>query len=176
MIKSKVIADSLKSVVTKIYVKYIRGKWLTSATPQKGYKTRYIASKVKDSLRYETQAEAQDRADKYNAKYVAYVSGKYGAPAQFGRPASIPDTIQWDWFYGTDVQDEHIWWHDSGSWLYAHGWDDWSTADLLMDSPEMEYEDYQHSTIDFFKALFTTSRFAGYDIIKVDGEWEIYKI
>lgn len=165
------IRDEEKSHVVKVYRRYYRGKWYESETPQPNYDIiSYYVTKVKSRLYYSTEYEAQTRADQYNERLRAYKRG-------LGQP--IPDEIDWYDFNGTALHDPHTWWHDSGSWLYAHGYVDWSVEDLLSDESDVTfpYDDYDHTTVDFFKVLFTTKKYMNYEI-KIDsvtGKYDIFE-
>lgn len=155
------------SKVVKVYRRYYRGEWYISETPQPNYNiVSYYATKVKTRLYYDTEEEAQERADKYNKRLKAYKKGQQ---------TPFPSTISWYFFNSTEVQNPLIWWHDSGSWLYAHGYDDWDTEELLEDEMLFPYDDYGHTTVDFFNVLFNTEAFSEYEM-KVDdnGNYKIF--
>lgn len=155
------------SKVVKVYRRYYRGKWYESETPQPGYDiVSYYATKVRDRLYYSDMYEAQARADKYNARLKAYKKG---------REQEFPETIDWYDFDNTEFQDETIWTNPDGSWKYAHGWHEWEVKELLKEEMEFKYKEDQHSNVDFFDVLFTTTKFAKYELKKNSkGEWKIY--
>ena len=155
------------SKVVKVYRRYYRGKWYISETPQPSYDiVSYYATKVKTHLYYDTEEEAQERADKYNKRLKAYKKGQQ---------SPFPSTISWYFFNNTEVQNPLIWWHDSGSWLYAHGYDDWDTEELLEDEMFFPYDDYGHTTVDFFNVLFATEAFSEYEMkVDEDGKYKIF--
>ena len=155
------------SKVVKVYRRYYRGKWYESETPQPNYNiVSYYATKVRDRLYYSSEAEAQARADKYNERLKAYKKGQQ---------TPFPSVISWYFFNGTEVQNPLIWWHNSGSWLYAHGYDDWDTEELLTDDMLFKYDDYGHTTLDFFNILFNTTAFYKYEIgVDKHGDYKIF--
>lgn len=155
------------SQVVKVYRRYYRGKWYESETPQPNYNiVSYYATKVRDRLYYSTEEEAQARANKYNERLKAYKKGQQ---------TPFPSVISWYFFNGTEVQNPLIWWHDSGSWLYAHGYDDWDTEELLNDDMLFQYDDYGHTTLDFFNILFNTTAFYKYEInVDKHGDYKIF--
>ncbi len=162
------LKEEEKSKVVKVYRRYSRGKWYSSPIPLPGFNTiSYKATKKRNALYHSDRAEAEKDAEDYNRRLQAYKKG---------RQPSIPENISWYDFNGTEVQNPLIWWHDSGSWLYAHGYDDWDTQELLEDLPFMErYEDYGHTTLDFFEVLLMTPRFSSFRVLEDEkGEWKIY--
>lgn len=158
------------SKVVKVYRKYDsrRGKWYESDIALPGYDiVSYKATKPERSLYYSTYEEAEQRAEQYNKHLRAYKKG---------RQPSI-GLISWYDFNGTELHNDMIWWHDSGSWLYAHGYDDWDPEELLQNTSEVTYpyDDYDHTTVNFFEVLFTTAAFAGYTLKQDrDGRYKIY--
>ena len=161
------LRDDEKSKVVKVYRRYYRGKWYESEYALPGYNIiSYYATKVKSRLYYSSYEEAQTRAEQYNKRLEAYKKG---------REATI-DYISWYDFDGTELHNDLIWWHDSGSWLYAHGYDDWDPEELLEYPSEVKYpyDDYDHTTINFFEVLFTTAKYAGYELKEKDGEYKIF--
>lgn len=155
------------STVVKVYRRYYRGKWYMSETPQPGYDIiSYYATKISTRIYYSDRAEAQERADKYNKRLKAYKKG---------REQAFPETIDWYDFDGTELHDDTKWTNPDGSWKYAHGWDEWEVDELLKEDMEFVYEEDQHSNIDFFNVLFTTTKFYKYELKKnEDDEWKIY--
>ena len=155
------------SKVVKVYRLYYRGKWYESETPQPGYDIiSYYATKVSTRIYYSDMNEAQERADKYNKRLKAYKKG---------REQDFPETIDWYDFDGTEFQDETIWTNPDGSWKYAHGWDEWEVDVLLKEDMEFIYTEDKHSNVDFFDVLFTTTKFAKYELKKnAKNEWKIY--
>lgn len=171
MKKNQIATDLYElSVPKKIYVKQSKnGRWLFSNIYQPGYTEQWYATKVSPRMYYDTEGEAQERADKYNKRFIAYRKGK-GLPIQF------PSEIKWSWFSGTALHDKHSWGHEMGSWLYANGYDEWETSELLQNAADVEYQykdDWNHSTIDFFNLLFSQGSFNQYDLKKIKGKYEI---
>lgn len=163
------LQDEEKSKVIKVYRRYYRGQWYESETPQPHYDiVSYYPTKVSNRLYYSTESEAQARADAYNKRLQAYKKGQQ---------QEIPNDITWYDFSGTDVQNPLIWWHESGSWLYAHGYDDWELDHLMEDSGDVDfpYDDYDHTTIDFLNIWFTKKGYIQYEIRK-DRQTDTYKI
>ena len=163
------LKDDEISKVVKVYRKYYRGKWYESETPQPDYNiTSYYATKVTNRLYYSEKREAQERAEAYNKRL---------REQKKGQQKSI-DIISWYDFTGTEVQNTNIWWHDSGSWLYAHGYDDWDVEELLQYKSDVvkPYDDYNHTTVDFFNILFTTPAFSMYELKEEDGRHKIFVI
>lgn len=154
----KELKDEEKAKVVTVYRRYYRGKWYKSDTPLPGYNKYYVATKVRVQLFYRDRENAQRDADKYN-KWK-----------QDRSKTTFPDRISWYDFKGTELHNQRVWYHDSGSWLYNHGFDDWKTKDLLSDVGDMEknYDD-SHSTVDFFKLLFMVPNFADYELKKGDN-------
>lgn len=160
------IKDSDLSEVKEIYRRYYRGKWYKSETMQPGYTLYYYATKVRIQLYYRDKERAQRDADAYNKKLEAYLKGRQG---------TVPDVLTWEMFRRTEVHNEGIWWHDNGSWLYAHGYDYWDTSELLRDDMNFQYDDFYHTTRDFFGVLFTIPAYVQYELGQdKDGEWHIY--
>lgn len=155
------------SKVIKVYRRYYRGKWYESETPKPKYNTvKYYATKVRIRLYYSDREDAQKRADQYNKKLKAYKKG---------REKEFPEVIDWYDFDGTELHDETIWTNPNGSWLYAHGWDEWEVSELLNEPMEYKFPIDRHSNVDFFDVLFTTTKFARYELKKnAKNEWKIY--
>lgn len=161
------LKDSEKSKVVKVYRKYYRGKWYESETPQPGYNiVSYYATKVTSRLYYSEKEMAQERAEAYNKRLRAQKKGQQ---------KSI-DIISWYDFNGTELQNEKVWWHDSGSWLYTNHYDDWDPEELLQNEEDVvtPYDDYNHTTVDFFELLFTTPAFSMYELKEEDGRHKIF--
>jgi hypothetical protein len=161
------LKDNEKSKVVKVYRKYYRGKWYESETPQPGYNiVSYYATKVTSRLYYSEKEMAQERAEAYNKRLRAQKKGQQ---------KSI-DIISWYDFNGTELQNEKVWWHDSGSWLYTNHYDDWDPEELLQNEEDVvtPYDDYQHTTVDFFEVLFTTPAFSMYELKEEDGRHKIF--
>lgn len=158
------LPDELKSKVEIVYRMYKRGKWYQSDTPEAGYSKYYYATKVRIRLYYKDEESAQRDADAYNKRRAAYEKGK------------LPQILTWSMFQGTELQNNQIWWHDSGSWLYAHGYDDWSLSELLRDDMFYVYDDYNHTTADFFDILTTLPKFSDYALVQnKNGEYKLQK-
>lgn len=155
------------SKVVKVYRRYYRNKWYESETPQPNYNiVSYYATKVRDRLYYSDMYEAQQRADQYNKRLKAYKKGQQEA---------FPEVIDWGDFEDTEFHDETIWTNPDGSWKYAHGWDEWEVKTLFEEEMEFKYKEDQHSNVDFFDVLFTTTKFAKYELKKnAKNEWKIY--
>lgn len=161
------LTDEQKSKVKEVYRKYYREKWYQSETPQAGYNKYYYATKVRVRLYYKTEAEAQKEAEKYNKRLQSYLKGKYGK--------EFPALIEWDMFAGTEVQNQYVWWHDNGSWLYEHGYDEWNTKELLYEYGIPMKSADGHNTEDFFDVLFSTQRFSQFYIkMKKNGEYSVF--
>lgn len=160
------LKDSEKSKVAEIWRMYKRGKWLKSDIPLSGYKKYYYATKVRLTMYYDNYESAQREADKYNNRLKAYKKGRAG---------KMPEILDWYMFKSTELHNDTIWWHDSGSWLYAHGYDQWSTEDLLKDDMLFTYDDFHHTTYDFFTLFFTIPRFSKFELKKdAYGDWKIF--
>jgi len=155
------------SKVVKVYRRYYRGKWYESEVPQPNYNIiSYKPTKPERSLYYSTYEEAQARADQYNKRLIAY---------KRGREDNFPSTIDWYDFDNTEFQDDTVWTNPNGSWKYAHGWDEWEVEELLNEDMEYVFREDQHSNVDFFNVLFTTVKFAKYELKKNrNNEWKIY--
>ncbi len=160
------LKDSEKSKVKVVYRMYKRGKWLHSDLPITGYKKYYYATKVRLTMYYDTYEKAEAEAERYNEKLKAYKKGRAG---------KMPEVIKWDMFKNTELQNDAVWWHDSGSWLYSHGYDDWPTVDLLRDDMTFTYDDFDHTTYDFFEVFFKISSFSKFELKKdAFGDWKIF--
>ena len=156
--------DEQKSEVKVIYRMYKRGKWYQSDTPMYGYEKYYYATKVRIRLYYKDKESAEKEAEKYNKRRSAYEKGKF------------PKIVTWSMFAGTELHNNYLWWHDSGSWLYAHGYDDWEVEELMTDDMNFQYDDYNHTTADFFRVMFTIPRFSDYELTKdAYGNYKIRK-
>lgn len=160
------LTEEQKSEVKEIYRMQQKGVWYQSETAQAGYTLYYYATKVRVKLYYKDKASAQAEADKYNKRRAAYEKGR--------QPDIIPENLEWEMFSGTELQNPLIWWHNNGSWLYAHGYTDWNTNELLTDDMDYAYDDFDHSTRDFFDVMFRLPRFSDYELREKDGKYAIY--
>lgn len=156
------LSDDQKSEVKEIWRMYKRGKWYSSDTALYGYDKYYYATKVRIRLYYKDRESAEREAEKYNKRLESYEKGR------------IPKVITWSMFQGTELQNNQIWWHDSGSWLYAHGYDDWNLSELLQDDMFYTYDDYNHTTSDFFDVLAILPKFSNYELAQnAYGEYRL---
>ena len=158
------LTDDQKSEVAVVYRMYKRGKWYHSETPLPGYDKYYYSNKSRIEAYYKNRESAEREVEKYNKRLIAYEKGRF------------PKHLTWDMFIKTELHKETVWWHGSGSWLYAHGYDDWVVEELFEDSMDFEYDDYKHTTANFFEVMFGIPKFSSYEIKKDDnGEYKIRK-
>lgn len=153
------------SEVKEIYTKYYRGKWYYSDTPQAGYTKEYYATKVKQRMYFSTREDAEERANKYNKRYLAW---------KYGKKADMPERITWAQVKGSEITNDKIWPHDTESWHYNHAevpdWSYWTTENLLKgDISYMEADG--HSTKEFLETVFDfVPDFTSYKIRKIGTE------
>ena len=158
------LSDSQRSEVKVVYRMQKRGKWLHSDTKLPGYEKYYYSSKSKVTAYYKNRESAEREVEKYNKRRIAYEKGKF------------PKNLTWFMFSNTELHQEAVWWHGSGSWLYAHGYDDWFVDDLFSEDMDFAYDDYNHTTADFFDVMFGIPKFSNYELIKDDnGQYKIRK-
>lgn len=159
------LSDNEKSEVKEIWRMYKRGKWYQSDTAMYGYEKYYYATKVRIRLYYKDRSSAERDAEKYNKRREAYEKGR------------IPKYIDYDMFEGTELKNDQIWWHNSGSWIYEHRfWDGAYIEELLDDDMFYTYDDYNHTTADFFDVLTKLPRFSNFELAKNSyGEYVLKK-
>lgn len=151
------LSDNQRSEVKIVYRMYKRGKWYHSETPLPGYEKYYYSSKSKITSYYKNKESAEREVIKYNKRRTAYEIGKF------------PKFLTWLMFSGTPLHNNLVWWHGSGSWLYAHGYDDWDVNELFSDDMDFGYDDYNHTTADFFDVMFSIPKFSNYELVKDDN-------
>ena len=144
------------SEVKEVYRKYSRGKWYKSDSPTPGFTKYYYATKVRIQLFYKEKEKAQRDADKYNKWHETHTT----------KTVYFPDRLSWYDFAGTELHNKRIWWHNDGSWLYDHGYDDWNVKGLLVEDMEMRFSDFNHTNVDFFNVLFLTAKFLRFRLNK----------
>jgi len=170
------LKDSEKSKPVRVFTKKVRGKWIISETPIPGGTVEWYASKVKPRAYYQSKKEAEERAEKYNKKRASQLKGK-----AVGKNKGFDNVIKWDWFAGTQLHEETIWWHQRtepiGPWLYEHGWmgdwDYWFADELLKENMGYRYED-DHNNFDFFDLLFKIKGYTHLYLKEENGEWKIF--
>lgn len=161
------LTEKEKAVVRIVYTRKQKTRTLRKQTATHGYKKQYEVTKL--DRYYDTRQEAEAARDAYNDNEMR---------KKQSRTHEFPDTIEWDFFNNTAVQNPILWWHGSGSWLYANGYDDWDTEELLDEGAEFTFSyDDGNSTKDFFEVLFKTPRFVRYFISKnnKEKEWKLYE-
>lgn len=161
------LTEKERAVVRIVYTRKQKTRMLRKETATRGYKKQYEVTKLDQY--FNTRQEAEAARNKYNANTLQ---------KKQSRTHDFPDTLYWDDFNNTAVQSPILWWHTSGSWLYAHGYDDWETEDLMDEESEFTfiYED-GNSTKDFFEVLFKTPRYVKYYVSKnnKEKEWKLYE-
>lgn len=161
------LTEKEKAVVRIVYTRKQKTRTLRKQTATHGYKKQYEVTKL--DRYYDTRQEAEAARDAYNDNEMR---------KKQSRTHDFPDTIEWDWFAGTAVQDPKVWWpRPEGAWLYDHKtYDDWSTEELLEEDMEAVSDD-MHTTKDFFNILFKTPRFRNYFISNnnKEREWKLYE-
>ena len=161
------LTEKEKAVVRIVYTRKQKTRVLHKETATHGYKKQYEVTKL--DRYFNTRKEAEAARDKYNENTLQKKQSK---------THDFPDTLSWDDFNNTEVQNQILWWHNSGSWLYAHGYDDWDTDELLNEGSDFTFEyDDGNSTKDFFEVLFKTARFVRYYVSKnnKEKEWKLYE-
>ena len=154
-----------KAVINVIYTRTYSDRTLHKYTATHGYKKQYFVTVLKQY--FDTKQDAEKARDKFNEQQYQ----KKRAKAH-----EFPDILDWYMFTGTELHNPLLWWHNSGSWLYAHGYDEWETEELFEDIFTYEYED-MHSTKDFFEVLFKTPLYIRYYVSKnnKDKQWKLYE-
>lgn len=161
------LTEKERAVVRIVYTRKQKTRVLHKETATHGYKKQYEVTKL--DKYFNTRKEAEEARDKYNENTLQKKQSK---------THDFPDTLAWDDFDNTAVQNPLLWWHSSGSWLYVHWYDDWDTEELLGEGSDftLEYED-GNSTKDFFEVLFKKPKYVKYYVSKnnKEKEWKLYE-
>lgn len=161
------LTEKERAVVRIVYTRKQKTRVLHKETATHGYKKQYEVTKL--DKYFNTREEAEEARDKYNENTLQKKQSK---------THDFPDTLTWDDFDNTAVQNPLLWWHNSGSWLYVHWYDDWDTEELLEEGSDFtfEYED-GNSTKDFFEVLFKKPQYVKYYVSKnnKEKEWKLYE-
>lgn len=161
------LTEKEKAVVRIVYTRTYKNRTIRKETATHGYKRQYEVTKI--NKYFDTRQEAERVRNRYNEQILQHKQSK---------THDFPDTLEWDMFDNTAVHNPILWWHNSGSWLYAHGYDDWDTEELLDEGSDFttQYDD-GNSTKDFFEVLFKTPRYIRYYVSRnnKEKEWKLYE-